>query len=78
MIKMAKVGRIVGLIFTIAFTIIMANYTYHAWVEMKAAEKDVQIAQQELQTTQDDYSDAKTAFINEYEVAGNGGVVGSK
>ena len=69
---MAKVGAIVGLIFTIAFTIIMANYTYHAWVEMKAAEKDVQIAEQELQQAQ---NDVNTAYS---EVAGYGGVVGSK
>ena len=39
---MAKAGAVVGLIFTIAFTVIMANYTYNAWLEYQDAQKQVQ------------------------------------
>lgn len=68
----------VALILTLVFTIIMATFTYHAYLQMQDAQKNVDIAKQELQTAQDEYSTAKSAFINEYEVPGNGGVVDSK
>ena len=70
--KMAKISAIIGLVFTIAFTVIMANYTYHAWIELQAAEKDVKIAQQAYDTAVNEYNQAYT------ELAGHGGMVDSR
>ena len=63
---MAKAGAVVGLIFTIAFTIIMANYTYHAWLESQAANKDVEIAKAELEQAKQDCYAAKSNYISQY------------
>ena len=70
--KMAKASAIIGLVFTIAFTVIMANYTYNAWLEYQDAQKQVQILQKDLETATNEYNQAYS------EVAGTGGVVGSQ
>jgi hypothetical protein len=74
---MAKISAIIGLVFTIGFTVIMANYTYHAWLELQDAEKDVKIAQQEYDTAVNEYNQAYSEAEG-YELAGHGGVVDSR
>lgn len=70
---MAKVGAILGLIFTIAFTVIMASYTYNAYLDWQDAEKEVQIAKQQLQIATDEFYNT-----DQFEVTGIGGVVDSR
>lgn len=55
-----KAGAIVGLIFTLVFTIIMANYTYNSWQHGK------EVTAECLQT-KNDYIAQYGAVPKEYE-----------
>ena len=69
---MAKISAIIGLVFTIAFTVIMANYTYNAWIEYQDAQKQVPSITEGFRTATNEYNQAYS------EVTGTGGVVGSQ
>ena len=63
---MAKVGAVAGLIFTLVFTLIMANYTYQAWLESQAANKDVEIAKSELNQAKFECYQQRDNYIAKY------------